>query len=308
MSEKMHQGTIAGTMFIIFSVLIFAGFPGLSFGADNGFTVFQVEIDTSLKKSENSKPVKDFYINGGEDDGLGKSTVLDVYREKIVRDIFNNEDFKIRVPVGKLKVIKLFKKVAITRIISLESSDKAPVLLYRTVMIGDYAVPVIQQADKKKQNNVSGLTNKIPGKDIKIQASSSGVSLPSKVLFAVDDWKLNPEAIETLSAVHDVFNHAKDNEIIIEGHTCSLGTDEYNLELSRKRAQGVSDVLLNTIGIPVGNIQTKYYGEQFPVASNSVEEGRVRNRRVDIRFQPRDKTDQVLQSSAENKSSAVITN
>ena len=86
----------------------------------------------------------------------------------------------------------------------------------------------------------------------------------------------------------DMFSKSKNSDLLIEGHTCNLGTPEYNLELSRKRAQSVSDYLIRIAGIPRDRIRVSYYGERFPVTSNTAEEGRRKNRRVAIRFLPRE--------------------
>ena len=90
-----------------------------------------------------------------------------------------------------------------------------------------------------------------------------------------------------LSVIHDMFNNSKNKDILIEGHTCSLGTGSYNLELSKKRAQSVADYLKKAKGISEKNILVKYYGESSPIASNDTKEGREKNRRVVIRFVPR---------------------
>jgi outer membrane protein OmpA-like peptidoglycan-associated protein len=92
--------------------------------------------------------------------------------------------------------------------------------------------------------------------------------------------------MKALAVIKKMFSQSKNTDILIAGHTCSLGTEEYNLELSRKRAQSVADYLINTIGIPAYHVRTLYYGEKVPIASNDSEESRIRNRRVAIHFQP----------------------
>ncbi|MEN8262762.1 MAG: OmpA family protein [Nitrospirota bacterium] len=111
--------------------------------------------------------------------------------------------------------------------------------------------------------------------------------LPSSVLFERGDSNLKAEATEALSIVQDIYNKSKNKDILIEGHTYNLGSPEYNLELSMKRARSVSDYLAHKMGIPANRIRIMYYGERFPIASNSTEEGRARNRRVSVRFLPR---------------------
>ncbi|MFQ5456570.1 MAG: OmpA family protein [Nitrospirota bacterium] len=287
-NRRAEQETITVILCTALLVFICAGLSSPSFGADTGFRIFRVEIDMTSEEYNSLEPVKDFYINGGKDDGFRVSMILDVYREKIVRDAAadKGKDFKISILVGQVKVIKLFKNVAITRIISLTSPDDTPVLQYRTVMIGDYAVI----GGNKRGSKISRTDNIMIGSDKISHSSVSGVLFSSKVLFGLDDWKLKSEAMEALSIVNDMFNQSKHKDILIAGYTCSIGTDEYNLELSKKRAQSVSDYLTNTIGIPKDHIHIEYHGEQFPVASNDTEEGRIKNRRVDIRFLPRGDT------------------
>ena len=71
--------------------------------------------------------------------------------------------------------------------------------------------------------------------------------------------------------------------IEIEGHTDNQGTDEYNLELSMKRAQAVYNYLLEH-GISADRLTYKGYGESKPVSPNDTEEGRALNRRTEIRI------------------------
>jgi len=291
------QVSLSGIFCTVFLILPFAGFPNLSFGADGLFRVFRVEIDNTQRENSRLEPVKDFYINGGEDDGLRELMVLDVYRKKLIRDGYEGNDFEISIFVGKVKVVRLFKNVAITRIIALTSSDDNPVLQYRTVMIGDYAFPSMNQEGKKIDNGITSLRTTIPAKDHNQYSLGSGVLLPSKILFEFDDWRLKPEAIKVISTVHDLFHQSNSKDVLIKGHTCSLGTEAYNMKLSRKRAQSVADYLRNSKGVSQDRIRIEYYGEQFPVASNDTEEGRMMNRRVDILFLSQGLASPLLQPS-----------
>jgi OOP family OmpA-OmpF porin len=71
-------------------------------------------------------------------------------------------------------------------------------------------------------------------------------------------------------------------EISIEGHTDSIGTDEYNLGLSQRRADAVRDYLVASGISPDMIVSTIGVGKANPIASNDTEEGRSRNRRVEI--------------------------
>jgi outer membrane protein OmpA-like peptidoglycan-associated protein len=78
----------------------------------------------------------------------------------------------------------------------------------------------------------------------------------------------------------------KDNgntRVMIEGHTDSVGGDDYNQVLSEKRAESVADAL-QMRGVPADRYQVKGLGKAFPVASNDTQAGRQQNRRVEIIF------------------------
>jgi outer membrane protein OmpA-like peptidoglycan-associated protein len=67
----------------------------------------------------------------------------------------------------------------------------------------------------------------------------------------------------------------------IDGHTCSIGTDEYNLDLSNRRAGSIVEYFLAK-GVLATNLEHHGYGESMPKASNETEEGREMNRRVEF--------------------------
>lgn len=70
--------------------------------------------------------------------------------------------------------------------------------------------------------------------------------------------------------------------ILIEGYTDSVGNDAYNLKLSERRAEAVKQYLVDKYGIDPNRLIARGGGESNPVASNSTEEGRAQNRRVEI--------------------------
>ncbi len=282
-TEKMHQTIIAGYLQVIFLFLMLVCFPFQAHGNADSITVFWIETDPLTEENFRTGPVKDFYINGGKDDGISESMELDVYREVEVPDPKTGKKFMVDILVGNLKVISLFDKTAITRIISITSSEDTPVLRYRTVMLGDYIV--LNGSPMRRQT--SQMKEPLPKIDIEPGKSAPALLLPSSVLFKLDNSILKAEAAEALSIVQNIYNKSKNKDILIEGHTCNLGSPEYNMELSMKRAQSVSDYLSDKMGIPAERIRIMYYGEKFPIASNNTEEGRTRNRRVSIRFLPR---------------------
>ena len=93
---------------------------------------------------------------------------------------------------------------------------------------------------------------------------------------------LLPASIAELNRVYALISQI-DSHIEISGHTDNVGNDQSNQILSQKRAQAVSDYLVQ-LGIDPSRITIVGYGETKPVADNNTEEGRQLNRRVEIRF------------------------
>ena len=73
-----------------------------------------------------------------------------------------------------------------------------------------------------------------------------------------------------------------DWRISIEGHTDSVGTEPYNMDLSARRAAAVREALVRAHGIASGRIRTAGFGESRPREPNATPEGRARNRRVEL--------------------------
>ncbi len=85
---------------------------------------------------------------------------------------------------------------------------------------------------------------------------------------------------DELNAVANAMKEHDDINLVLEGHTDSIGTDAYNQDLSERRVAAVKARLVQDYGIPAGRISTVGYGESRPIADNSTDEGRARNRRV----------------------------
>ena len=102
----------------------------------------------------------------------------------------------------------------------------------------------------------------------------------AEVLFDLDSAILKPGAYPELDKVAAVLNKYPETTIIVEGHTDSRGTEQYNQELSLRRAQAVKDALIQR-GVEQRRIQAIGYGESQPISSND-----AMNRRVNIVIQP----------------------
>ncbi len=113
------------------------------------------------------------------------------------------------------------------------------------------------------------------------------LSLDSALLFDVGQSALKPEALSALDALaQQVQAYGKDIRVTVEGHTDSTGADAANLALSEARAKSVWAYLGQRVALPASRVSLKGFGETRPVATNDTEEGRAKNRRVDLLIAP----------------------
>ena len=103
----------------------------------------------------------------------------------------------------------------------------------------------------------------------------------SDVLFDTGSADLKPGAREKLAKISGILLAHAGLTLQVEGHTDSVGTDEFNMELSGRRADAVRDYLAQE-GVPASSMSAKGFGKTQPVASNDTPEGRQRNRRVEL--------------------------
>jgi outer membrane protein OmpA-like peptidoglycan-associated protein len=103
----------------------------------------------------------------------------------------------------------------------------------------------------------------------------------SDVLFDTAKFSLRPAAREKLARVAGILSGHPGLSLQVEGYTDSVGTDEYNQQLSENRAGSVRDYLTGA-GIPTASVSAKGFGKTQPVASNDTSSGRQQNRRVEL--------------------------
>ncbi len=100
--------------------------------------------------------------------------------------------------------------------------------------------------------------------------------------FEFDKAIIKPESYPILDSVAQWLKENPNMIVEIAGHTDSIGSAEYNLSLSRRRAEAVRQYLIKK-GISPHRLYARGYGETQPIADNGTEEGRAKNRRVEIR-------------------------
>jgi OOP family OmpA-OmpF porin len=120
-----------------------------------------------------------------------------------------------------------------------------------------------------------------------IEGAPSGlmatVTIPAATLFAFDSAELNADGKNAIEEYRQELRPEISEAYagVIIGHTDSTGDSEYNMGLSKRRAQAVADYLVST-GVNADKLRVIGRGKYEPIASNDTEEGRAQNRRVDI--------------------------
>lgn len=101
------------------------------------------------------------------------------------------------------------------------------------------------------------------------------------IYFEIDSYKLDQRSLAELNDLVLFMNKYTKLSFLVEGHTDNTGSEEYNLDLSNKRAQAVYQFLVDH-GVKKTNLSYKGFGSSKPLESNESEEGRSRNRRINI--------------------------
>jgi outer membrane protein OmpA-like peptidoglycan-associated protein len=116
---------------------------------------------------------------------------------------------------------------------------------------------------------------------IKEESRGTVLTLSGSVLFASGKSDLLPSARERLSQVADVLKAQPELSFTVIGHTDSQGSDEFNRDLSQRRADAVRQYLVSQ-GVDSSRVRSVGRGESEPIADNNTAEGRANNRRVEI--------------------------
>jgi outer membrane protein OmpA-like peptidoglycan-associated protein len=138
-----------------------------------------------------------------------------------------------------------------------------------------------QQAEKEKQELRSRLLQQLNSILATRDSARGLIASMSDVLFKTGSFELLPGARERLAKISGIVLAYPSLHLQVEGHTDSVGTEDYNQQLSEKRAGAVRDYLVQQ-GISADVIEARGFGKTVPVASNETPEGRHQNRRVEM--------------------------
>jgi outer membrane protein OmpA-like peptidoglycan-associated protein len=132
----------------------------------------------------------------------------------------------------------------------------------------------LNEAETKNDNSYKNIIDSLKiGESIILQ----------NIYFEFDKYVLLKESFALLDKVVDYLNRKRDVKIQVSGHTDNIGSDPYNDDLSSKRANSVIEYLI-TKGIAGERLQVVGYGSRMPIDSNNTEDGRQRNRRIEMKI------------------------
>ena len=109
--------------------------------------------------------------------------------------------------------------------------------------------------------------------------------MPGNITFKTDSADINSSFYPVLNSVAKVLNKYSNSTVMVSGHTDSTGSADYNLNLSRERAQSVASYLQGQ-GVKASRFEVLGLGSSNPIASNASAAGRAQNRRVEIKIIP----------------------
>lgn len=138
----------------------------------------------------------------------------------------------------------------------------------------------MDQQEKKLRQQTAG-----SGVEVVRDGDQLVLDMPSEVTFASGSSNLSPQFRGTLDKIGATLTEYEKTYVDVLGHTDSVGSDAFNQTLSEQRSQTVADYLTGR-GVQRARLATRGYGESQPRASNTTEEGRAQNRRVEIRLVP----------------------
>jgi len=122
----------------------------------------------------------------------------------------------------------------------------------------------------------------------------------SGVHFATNKYTINSQSQNTLYKLSSILKEYPDTNVLVVGHTDSTGSDNLNMQLSKNRANAVTNYFTKQSGLSNSRFVTKWYGETQPRFDNSTANGRAKNRRVNIVILPNEKMIDDAKKESEN--------
>jgi outer membrane protein OmpA-like peptidoglycan-associated protein len=180
---------------------------------------------------------------------------------------------------------------AIGAVIGHNTGSTARGAIIGAVLGGAAGAVIGHQMDRQAQDLEGDL-----GQNAEVSRVGEGIAVTfaSGILFPFNSADVLPAGRENLRQLAQSLQRYPGTEVLVVGHTDNVGSDAYNLTLSQRRADAAKGYLVS-MGIPAERIRTAGRGESEPIASNDTEDGRQKNRRVEIAiFASQQYRDQIL--------------
>lgn len=152
------------------------------------------------------------------------------------------------------------------------------------VVGGTAGVLIGNKMDKQAQK----IEQEIPG--AKVERIDDGILVTfdenSGVHFETNLFNITPTSATLLTKLAGILQEYPDTNVLVVGHTDSVGSSTYNMTLSEKRAYAVTNYFIQNKGLNSSRFTTSWFGESQPIADNTTANGRSKNRRVNIAIVP----------------------
>lgn len=252
-------------------------------GFDQGVDVVVVDIVSGVnnlkqEKERLSETVKNMSVE------IAKVAQSQQKTESEKDKIIIAKDNEIETLNQQITQLNQEKKTLQTEIAGLQQDMKQSLVQLKTEKIELKTELEEQKKRKDRIDQIKGMIRPQEGsvKDVdgNVVISLYGLTFPQGQSI------IQPQYFSLLSKVLQTIDMFPDSRIIIEGHTDSVGNDTANLKLSNERAIAVKEYVKANSTIPESRIEAVGYGETKPVSTNDTEEGRAKNRRIDVIIKP----------------------
>lgn len=242
-------------------------------------------ITSSGKKgyysNEDSNSDKKGIIYEFDLEGLHEIKYQIAYVQGVVTDIESKEPLKAEIELFDIKSNKR---------VSLVNSDSITGKYLMVLTEGsEYALYINKQGYLFSSNAFTFRTStdqavKSIVKNIELEKIKKGVSMDLRnIFFETDEYEIKPESFAEIDKLIRFLMANPSITIEISGHTDNVGSNEYNLSLSRKRAASVANYIFNK-SIALNRVVVKGFGDSQPISSNETDEGRQLNRRIELKI------------------------
>lgn len=144
---------------------------------------------------------------------------------------------------------------------------------------------------RKMDRQAERIEEEIPGAQVERLDDGIVITFDEKsgVYFDTNKSNINAASQATLDKLAGILSEYPDTNVLVVGHTDSTGPDDYNMTLSKQRAQSVTNYFTGQKGLASSRFTTNWFGETQPMYDNSTAEGRSKNRRVNVAIVPNDR-------------------